>query len=361
MPKLLAQPKKLSSNYIPDRLPHREKTIESIKRLMIGDAYYVKLQVQGPAGSGKTSSVIHATRRLPAKTIYLNMKILRSQYTAYKSMLEQTIEGNVSRSLSPGEMLRLFVKTPQEKIIVVDEIDYYLLSTNDTTLVYDLTRLVELEAECKIRGVIFIYRNPEWRKRLDSAEKSSMGALLVKLERYTQEQLVDIIKYRGEEALKPGALPDYTMQYIAQVVDREFNGDARYALDILYFSAVLAENRGHDRIELDDVREVVSQLVPQMTSEDLAALQKIEKIALLSVAYAVQRNEGGFASFTEVYNSYKELAERFNTRPNIRSLENALQVLVDLGYIIDKGPKKITVDVPVEKLIRFLEKQLTSY
>ncbi|HFC49643.1 MAG TPA: hypothetical protein ENJ59_02810 [Thermofilum sp.] len=361
MSKLLVQPKKLSSNYIPEKLPHREETVEYIRRFLLEDAYYVKLQVLGPAGSGKTSSTIHATRRLPAKTIYLNMKMLRSQYTAYKSMLEQTIEGTVSRSLSSSEMLSLFAKSPGEKILVIDEIDYYLLSTGDTTLVYDLTRLIELEPNCKIRGVIFIYRSPEWKKRLDSAEKSSLGALIVKLERYTQEQLVDIIRYRGGGALKPNTLPDYTLHYIAQVVDREFNGDARYALDILYFSAIMAENRDHERIELDDVREVISQLIPHMTSEDFAALQTTEKIVLLSVAYAVQRKEGGFASFTEVYNSYKELAERFNLRPNIRSMENALQVLVDLGYIIDKGPKKIAIDVPVDKLIKFLEKQLASH
>lgn len=359
MGRILRHPEKLSTSYFPDFLPHREDEVEKIRGMFLPGTANMRIQVTGPAGSGKTASSMLAVKGLDAALGYLNMRILRTKFNAYRSLVEQTLGVNVPRGMHPSEMLAAMLKDPKPKIVIVDEVDYYITSTGDTSLIYDLTRLPELESAANIPGVIFIFRSEDWKKQLDAAARSSLGAIVIRLERYTLDELVDIVRFRAEQALAEGATPDEVIEYIAEVVDGQFNGDVRYALDILYYSARLAETRERDVLGLDEVREVVSQLVP-ITSEDFSALQRAETVALLALAYALRDKAAPSAPFTEVYRFYKELSKEAGLKADIRSLEIALQNLVDMGLIASRGPRKLSLDVPVEKLITFLEEKLHS-
>jgi len=362
---------KLSTSYIPPMLPHRDKQLRELRSFFSFRMEFPQVvQLEGAAGTGKTSSSLLLAKELEAagrtKSLYVNLKVYRKKFVVYKALLEQ-IEpeaGLAIRSYSPEEilihLLRSLTKDRRyDYLFIVDEIDNYVRG-GDTSIVYELTRLHEAfpGEKLNIQGVIFISRSPEWRKLLDPAERSSLGALIIRYDRYTKEQLMDILGYRASLALKPGTYSDEVLEYISDVVVSEANSDVRFALDVLYYSALSAEREGAEKIEIEHVRNVVSYLVPGLTSEDLNLLDKVEMIGLLSVAYALKLKGETYVGFLDISKIYDETCKNYGLRPNIRTLENTIQKLYDLGFITVKGVKRIGVNMPLDKLIYFLEKKL---
>ena len=241
---------KLSPRYIPERLPHREDEIAKIISFLPEEPEPMNfvLQLQGPPGTGKTSSAIHVGRKISQGNMtyfYVNLKILGSKFAAYRELLRQLLGTSPSRSLSSEEMLVNFVRKLKESrkyaAMILDEIDYFIKSTRDTSIVYDVTRINEIEPSegSNVVCTMLITRDPKWRKSVGGAERSSLGSLIVNFKPYTKKQLVDILSYRAGEAFIRGAVDLEVLDYIAEQVVEESEGDVRYALDILLYSGCL--------------------------------------------------------------------------------------------------------------------------
>ena len=354
---------KLSPKYIPSRLPHREEDISRLLSFFPEDMFLpITVQVVGPAGCGKTSVSILSGKKLFSERnvypIYVNLKIAQNKHFIY-SMFIQSLRRDIStRSLSADEILYKFLKyldkTNRRVLIILDEIGYYV-GTKDTSIIYDITRLNEFPNIDKMNviGVILISRNTNWQKLLDESERSSLGQLILQLKKYSKEELLDILEYRCSEALKPGKISIDVLEYIADTTVNEADSDVRYALDIIYYSGLLAERRGSQTITFEHVREVLSTITsPTITNEDLMNLNDTERNVLLAVALALKSKKEAYVSFTEVYSEFKEIY----SKPNLEKLENNLQSLEDKGVIVVRGFKRIGLNVPTERLIPFLER-----
>ena len=363
--RIFRDPEKLNPNYIPEKLPHREKNINELVSFFHPGLSTVSVQVIGPAGVGKTSVSISAGRLLKRrglKTLYVNLKIMSSKLMVYNSLIEQLLSGASTRSMRPEELyvkfLKIAEKTGGRYLIILDEVSYFIQTTGDTSIVYELTRINELSPFTgydNIAGIIFIARDYGWRKMLDSSERSSLGNLIVKLDKYSVEQLVDIIHYRASQAFKRGVMPLDVIEYIAELTYNEANSDVRYALDLLLYAGTLAENRGDSRVTLDHVREVVSKLSPYVSREDIINLTKSEKLALLALAYALKGSSEGYVSFTDVVEMYEDVCREFRVyNCNIKKLERALQNLISKAIVVTSG-LRLTINVPTDKLIGFVE------
>ncbi|HDI31475.1 MAG: hypothetical protein DRJ41_00900 [Thermoprotei archaeon] len=362
---------KLSPRYIPERLPHREDEISKILSMLPEEPEQANLvlQLQGPPGTGKTSSAVHVGRRISSPEVtylYVNLKILGSKFAAYRELLRQFLGTSPSRSLSSEEMLVQLIRGLKEKkkyaAIILDEIDYFLKSSRDTSIVYDMTRINEIDPieGSNVICTMFIVRDPKWRRGLGGAERSSLGSLIVLFNPYTKEQLVDILNYRAEEAFTKGAVDLEVVEYVAEQVVEESEGDVRYALDILLHAGTLAENRGQEKVTLDDVREVISQLSPNINSEELQALNKNEKIILLSLAYALKSSSQPYVGFSDLYEVYKEVARSYRISSSIKMLEKGVQDLHDRNIIRVSGISRIGLNAPVNKLIPIVERLIKT-
>ncbi|MEM4603396.1 MAG: AAA family ATPase, partial [Candidatus Nezhaarchaeales archaeon] len=298
MPKIFIDKDKLSPSYIPDRLPHREAQLRTLLDLFdvesVRDIVYPKcVQVIGPTGSGKTSSCIklgklleqRALRRgLNFKSIYVNLRLEgSSRFMAFKSMVEKVAFEAVSRSLSPDEVLKQFIETLKARklvaLIVMDEVDFHVRRCKET-VVYDLTRLHELTfgESTNVLGVVFIARDLDWIKLLDPAERSTLGNIRVLFPPYSKSQVLDILEYRSSEALVPGAVSHEVLDFISDIaVKPPRNGDVRFALDLLLYSGVLAEEQGFDHITIDHVRSVYGKTIESMSLSDFEELSLEEK------------------------------------------------------------------------------------
>jgi len=372
---------KLSPRYVPPRLPHREKQVELLYSMFseIGEgreiAYTRVVQLVGPVGTGKTSSCMLVGKRLEEEArkyalelvhVYFNLRLeASSRYLFYKSFAEKLSANLASRSLSAEEQLELIVdyirKSGMYVLLTLDEADV-LAKRRDLGIVYDLTRLGEVwcDAPAGIIGVIVVTRSKDWRKTLDRAERSSLGQLIIEYPKYTREQLVDILGFRAAEAIRRGCLGENVLEFIAEITRDRADGDVRYALDLLLYSGILAENEGAGKITINHVRRALRCISAGLFSEDLEGLNERERAVLFSVLRALKSTGKPYVPFSAVKFHYEVLCEEYGLeRMGEEELEEILQSLIDIGVVNARGVAKIgIVDTDIDELEETLSREI---
>ncbi|MEM3138348.1 MAG: AAA family ATPase, partial [Thermofilaceae archaeon] len=245
MPTVFIDKEKLSSRYVPPKLPHRGQQLRILENIVIdvigGMAASRVALLTGPVGTGKTSSVILLHSSLCDRCsehifAYMNMRFCgETPFTFFSSFYEKVTNLPASRSLGAGEILREILKALEKRgkptLLVLDEAEHHARSSL-RTVIYTLTRLHEVEQSLSI-AVLFISRNLEWLKLLDPAERSTLGNLVIHYSPYSTEQLYDILSYRASEAFKVGAVNDETLKWLAEYTHLYMCSDVRRALDTL--------------------------------------------------------------------------------------------------------------------------------
>ncbi|MDQ3807810.1 MAG: AAA family ATPase [Thermoproteota archaeon] len=353
---------KLSPRYLPDELPHRQAQIQQIVHIFSDapkdpDRFpLVVLQIIGPAGIGKTSTVLRSSKliedlfainRLTLKSVYINMKLHGgNKFAIYRLLLERIAPELPAQGLSAEEMLRYLLQylrqNRQYALIIVDEIDYLIKSSKDTGIIYDLTRLneYELDKPCNVKGVIFIARSMEFYNKLDAAELSTLGRVPMEFHPYTMQQVSDILESRAAEAFNPMAIGSDIIDKVASITtSSEVNGDVRYALDLLLYAGNLAESDGSGRIKLDHVRKVHGQIHPSITTEEIEQLSKNHLVSLMALARALRSKKKPYVGLKEVRLYSSELADQLGIKK------------VDIEDYLDDLSQRKMVDIKSLKAI----------
>jgi len=367
---------KLSPRYIPDKLPHREKQIESIFSLYrdalddVKNVFLRPIQVVGGVGTGKTCTAIKfgkmiqdeaSKRRIQLTHVYVNGKVDGSgRYTLYRKILEEATPAVSSRSLSPEEMLNQMVKNLRDEnryiLISFDEVDYFCRHSHES-VIYDLTRLNETNPgkPNHVLGVVFIARDFSFHKALEPSELSTLGCGVIKFPHYNSEQIKDILEERVEIAFKPGRVGDDVLGFISDVVAKPpINGDIRVALDLLLYSGNLAENMGFNRVLPDHVRKVYSETHPEITTEDIFDLDETGKLVLLGLVRALHVSKTPYVSLREIRDDYSLVCEEHQVKP-FDEVEAHVQDLIDRGIVDMKSLTEFGIShVSAEDLERFL-------
>jgi cell division control protein 6 len=329
---------KLSPRYIPAELPHREKQIEQLQFVFRGsysnaDEFPLTvLQIIGPAGIGKTSTVLKFSKlleeefranRIALVTGYVNLKLQGgNKYAIYRLLLERVAPELPAQGLSAEEMLRCLLRYLHEKkkyaIIILDEIDYLIrLGKDSSGIIYDLTRLNEFEPDkpCNVKGVLFIARKRDFYGRLDEAELSTLGRVPMEFPVYSVNQVSDILVSRCSEAFSTKAIGSDIIDEISRfTTSPSVNGDIRYALDLLLYAGNLAESQGTGRVLLDQVRKVHGQIHPSAATPDIEELPKDQMLTLLAVTRALRTSKKQYVELKEIRLYASELAEEFKLK-----------------------------------------------
>lgn len=357
-------------------IPHRAEQLKMLWNFYEdildkkGESFLRRLQIIGPPGSGKTCTLKFFGKEFEKKAkergislnhVYMNLKFEGGKRVIlYRNLLGKIEPRMVSASFSAEELLKTLVSYLQEKkrfiLLTIDEIDYFVRRFEKEGIVYDLTRLNELsDRPCGVVGVTFLAREKEFHTLLDAAELSTLGRNFVEFKPYSSNQIYDILERRAEEAFNRGACSEETLSFIADVTSsRKINGDLRYALDLLLYAGILADNQGSTRLLPDHVRKVVSQTTPSFTTEDLLGIPDKGKIVLLAAARSLNR-ERPYASLREIRENVDVVCEELGLKP-IENVEECLQDLWDRRIIDLKSLLEIGIsDVSVEDLDRFLD------
>jgi cell division control protein 6 len=370
--------KKLSPRYIPKEISHREKQIDLLVRTFLDikddpDKFPLTIiQIIGPAGIGKTSTVMKFSdilenelkkSKVNIKIVYINLKLQGgNKYAIYKYLLTCIAPELPAQGLSAEEMLRqmldYLIINNIYSIIILDEIDYLIKISKEIGIIYDLTRLNEFDPskKCNVKGVIFIARSTEFYEKLDEAELSSMGRAYIEFPNYTIDQVSDILMRRSKDAFQDNVIGTDILDWIAKtVVSPIVNGDIRYALDLLSYAGNLAESEGREKVMLDHVKKINKQIYNGITDDDIKELSKLQIIVLLGIIKGLKIKNKDYVELKEVRMQSLEIAEKYESRK--LDVEDILDDLAARKIIKIISLKKISL---ISSSIENLEKTLIS-
>lgn len=332
------------------------------------------LQVVGPAGIGKTSTVMKFSESLETefkksglkiKIAYINLKLQGgNKYAIYRFLLEKIAPELPAQGLSAEEMLRYLLSYLRENktyvLIILDEIDYLIRSSKDSSIIYDFTRLNEfdLTEHCNVLGVIFIARSTEFYSKIDTAELSTLGRVPIDFPAYTGKQVSDILIRRCSESFNPKIIGSDIIDEISAItLSNHVNGDIRYALDLLLYSGQLAETQGTGRITLDQIRKVHGQSHTSITTEDIIELPKNHLMALMAVVKTLQARKRQYVELKEIRLHALDLADEHKVKKF--EVEDYLNDLIERKIIEMKSLKQIGINgTALSELEPVLENQL---
>ena len=314
---------KLSFDYVPDKLVSREKQMRDLEKLfspLALDGNACSAYLWGSVGAGKTACAkrfcqdmaeyfYQNNKRL--SNLYINCRVKNTEYAVALELARLYDPGFPDRGFAIDEILNMVQKkvdadqTPL--VIILDEVDV-LLKGGSRNLVYQLTRISEAIKGKSSLSLILISQY-SLASMLDEASMSTFRrANMISFSRYSEDELREIVRYRAEIALEPGALSDEGISMIAKLSE-EF-GDARFALEILERAAHAAEMDGLAEISADCIRSGSSSIYSDVSESKLNQLDINRSLSLLAICRAIKSSAS--VSMTHCEKSYHIACEEYN-------------------------------------------------
>jgi cell division control protein 6 len=298
-----------------------------------------KVVLYGPVGTGKTvisnafgkdlADYLKRIRNVGDPTFryfHINCRKTKTPHLILTTIIRHLVSGFPIRGFGVDELLRMFTLLLYEQNLVVflvlDEIDY-LLPEERTDFLYALSRLEEspivreeygyLENKVESRlNLLTITRDKNFRYYLDTSTASSLGQNFITFKPYTRYQLFDILSVRAKLGLQEGSYSDEILDTISGLAEE--NGDARFAIELLWRTAKIVDQEAQDKLTGEHIRKAVIAVMPIEKSiiEDLNTHQKL---VLLSITRLLSNNKQPYVTTPEVKNEYERVCEEAGTHP----------------------------------------------
>ncbi len=375
---IIKEPRKLSFDYIPDRLPGREEQLsllEMIFRPVIESGTSEYAFFTGSVGTGKTVTSkffinelmrYSARHNVPIDYIFVNCRQKGTESGVLYQCLHHFDEGYPDRGFSPEEMLRALrshIERSKKRIIIVMDEANILLKKGPVNLIYQLSRMSEESINMQLSVSLILISQEYVIDRLDEASRSTFKKVnTIRFDRYSLNQLKEIVRYRAEESLMDGSYDDNIINMIAEIASAD--GDARFAIDLLDKAARTAETRPEGKITPEDVRQVGSLVFSVVNTAKLEELGRNELFALLAVSRAIK--DKGYIRINDAEKTYHVVCEEYGEEP--RKHTQFYQYVRDLmkqnllSEAKDAEPSKSMCvslpDIPSKELSKRIEKIL---
>jgi cell division control protein 6 len=324
---------KLDINYVPRRLPHREKEHRLLMEffnflLQFPERMTQRVIITGEVGTGKTALAqrFGADLTLEANKRNLNLRYVHVNCREYRGSFFLILQNAVTvfrpnfpkRGYSAEEALEALMQSVDEEdaymILALDEFDT-LIDQEGSEAVYKLTRLQEMRAGKPQRiSLIGILRDLKATEKLDASARSTLQRNVISLERYPKDQLADILNERIAMAFKPATVPEDVVDLVAELAVSE-SGNARFAIELLWRAGKYADAEDLGSVAPESVRKAVSSIIPTLQRSELASLGFHEKLFLLAAARFFKENQRAYASLSEIEEGYAVVCEEFGEQP----------------------------------------------
>jgi len=324
---------KLDINYLPNRLPHREKEHRLLMEFFsfitrFPERMAQRVIVTGDIGTGKTALCqrFGADMTVEARKSGVNLNYVHVNCREYRGKMFLVIQHAVNilspnfpkRGFSSEEILKTLLQHLDEKnafmILALDEFDS-LIEAEGSDAVYALTRLQEMRQNAPQRiSLIFIMRDLKLAERLDASARSTLQRNVISLEKYSKEQLMDILNDRVSIAFEPSAVPEEVLNLTADLA-RDESGNARFAIELLWRAGKYADAEDLGVVAPECLRKAVSSIIPITQKSELVNMGFHEKLFLLAAAEVFKDSQKAYASLTEIEKAYAVTCEEFEAKP----------------------------------------------
>ncbi len=376
----------LSPHYIPGKLPHREKEIETIMRSISPALKNEKprnLFIYGKTGTGKTSSVKYVLKKLEkeggkAPISFINCRIYNSRYR----VMNKIVQDHMPKFAKPGygisffyeKMLDWVEEDGKQLIVVLDEVDV-VKDLDD--LLYTLTRAND---DLKTGGVslIGISNRISFKEKLDPRCMSSLLETEIVFSPYNSRELASILNARIKVGFVNDAVDESSINLASAIAAQE-TGDARYALKLILKAGEMADEHEEKKItdkHVEQARKSVDEdiavdAISTLPGHQQIVLYGIAKLTLTGSRYSKLSNDNSdnYLMSGEVYENYVEASKRFHKQPrSARWFRQYLNDLEMLGLItmVESGKGQrghtrfIKIAYSASKVKEIIEKRLIA-
>ncbi|MDO8339799.1 MAG: AAA family ATPase [Candidatus Burarchaeum sp.] len=373
----------LSPHYLPETLPHREKEIEIVMRLVspaLKGSRTQNLFVYGKTGTGKTSSVKHVMELFgkegtKSHMLYMNCRIYNSRYR----VLQHVVKEFMPAFDKPGygvsflyEKILDWIETEGKVLLLVlDEID---MVHDLDDLIYTLIRSND-DLKHGHLSIIGISNKLNFKEALSTRSRSTLCETELVFPPYNSPQLQAILKQRIGEGFAEGAVEEDAVALAAAIAAQE-TGDARYALRLMLRAGELADEAGAKSVTGREVEEARKSVDENVAIDAVCTLPEHQQLVLYAVASLAQGGgkysklaDGGdgFLLSGEVYEQYSTACRKFGKEARsarwFREYLNELEMLGLISMIASgKGIRGHTRLVKMayvpEKIMKILERSL---
>ena len=303
----------LTEAFIPTRILHREGQLRelerclkpALKRRSIENVFLV-----GPSGTGKTTLAKWILESYFKEiSAYVNCWKYRSTHEVLKEIL-LNFQVPVHGREPTGELIKLLEKLIQKKKIIVclDEVD----QLNSFDILYILAR----------NGVGLILASTRYHALIDlpSRIRSSLALTEIEFPAYKPDELFDILKDRVEFSFKPGTISKELIKIAAIAAE----GDARVGLEILRRAGKKAEDKGLDKVTIEEVKEAIKEAKKTKVSFIVSRLNEHQRVIYEILAEKRRMPSGEL---------YREYCKRVLKPVVDRTYRNYMKEMVELGLV----------------------------
>jgi orc1/cdc6 family replication initiation protein len=301
----------LRAGFVPREVEHRDAEVNHLSSVLEpitnGEPADTAI-VTGPSGTGKTCISQFVTERLREEVLGVEATYVNCwrNYTRFRALyqilddLGETID--IHRQSTPHDELvdRLQQYDGPRSVIILDEVD----QLEDPRLIYDLHSLPQFAIIC------IANKEEELFSRVDDRLVSRLRASEhVRMDKYHDEQLYDILRARVKWGLDEDVITDDQLYRIADAAA----GDARLAIGILRTAASKADRENSERITDNLLLDAAEDARAQIKQKSLDSLTPHQR-----VVYEIVRDHGPLGP-SEIHERYTEAVDDPRTTRTVRT------------------------------------------
>jgi len=363
--------KALDFDYVPDEIIHRDDQLKFLAQMFKPLLSNVSQNavIKGPVGTGKTvmakkfcKSISNTARKQGniIEYVHINCRKRSTDAMVLLGILNHFDPRFPDRGFSVQEMLEVLrkqlIKRNAQLLVVLDEADA-LLKKSGPNLIYNLTRFSDESSSDKTPVSLLLISQKDILQMLDPAALSTFKrSNILTLDKYTRDELYDIVKQRVELAFHNDTVNQDCIDLIADITSEW--GDARFAIELLWKAGIAADHQHVKIVTPEHVRAAKAETYSVVTESKLRNLERHQLFALYAIAKRLKKDGTAYVNTGDAEKTYAITCEEYNEKPRSHTMFwNYLKEIENAGFINLKVSGKGTLgttqlislpDIPAE-------------